>query len=196
MQRWADVNLLQMRLRHRHAANRLLMRRLIRNARHLEKLDGLQVDCLDQDDGRWDSRLQDAQLVNVILKSASSLRVLQLGCRLPKLMAPLGSLHHLILQPGTRQPGAAFSCLEGANSLKTLRIAMHSRCQEPSMYPEGIDLSLLSNLTAVSLHLVVPEALSLPEGCKLSVSLVRFADASNPGVGNSQGAHHGIHLLC
>ena len=179
MQRWPDVNLLQMRLRHMHAANRLLMRRLIRGARHLEKLVGLQLICLDEDDGRWDGRLQDAQLVSAILKSASSLRVLQLRCRLPKLTAPLGSLHHIILQAGTRQPGAAFSCLAGAKSLKTLRIAMHPRCQELSMSPEGIDLSLLSNLTAVSLHLVVPEALSLPDGCDLSVSLLQFADASN-----------------
>ena len=62
--------MLQMRLRHKHAADSARMKRMIRAARGLRELGGLRFCCLDQDDGQFDDGLQDAQLVYTVLRWA------------------------------------------------------------------------------------------------------------------------------
>lgn len=72
---------------------------LMESSKVLSELDSLLLDCYEQSCTFWHEVLN-THLLNMIMAHAHKLRVLQLGCRLPKLVMPLGSLQHIILSVG------------------------------------------------------------------------------------------------
>ena len=175
--RWEAAELLQLHLNCSQARSQEWMSVLAQAATSLSKLDGLLLDCFEEDFKAWEGLL-DMHLLNIILLHAQQLRLLQLGCFAPKFLMPLGGLEHLILSVGCSEADGLLSCIASAHSLKTLLVASHEGAKT-SMFPSEVDLAQLSQLEAVSLRDVMPTRLALPPHCQLSVKVDSLKHANS-----------------
>ena len=104
--RWASAELLQLRLFCGQASSQGWMSALAQAATSLSKLDGLLLDCFEEDFKAWESVL-DMHLLNIILLHTQHLRVLQLGCYAPTFLMPLGAPGALDTVSGLQRGGRA-----------------------------------------------------------------------------------------
>lgn len=174
---------LHIRLRYGHAADQALVGRMISNARSLKELEGLCTNCCYGGECPKDaaSMLQEAKLLTAILHQTRRLQLLLLDSCDPHIGASLhgptlSGVQHILLQTGYPHPApGAFTGLSAAGSLKTLQITIDNHIMH-----DALPLAQLSRLTAVCLENMMPLELTLPEGCTLSVNIIRWKAANDP----------------